>query len=147
MTSKLEAARNRLRNLRERSDEAVANGVTSLVTVAAAGGMAYANVKWPSEGESRMKFAGIDVDLAGGLLFNALGFAGLGASSSGKSQMTSMLLHAVGNGLLSSYAVDKAQEMAVNSTGAAGYAPRQMGTSGRPAYQSSFSRAREESRV
>lgn len=146
MTSKLERARNALKNARERSEEAVANGVTSLVTVGSAGLMSYLNVKFGDENQ-RIKFAGIDADLAAGLLFNALGFAGLGAARSGKAEMATMLLHAVGNGALSSYAVFKAAEIA--DTTSSGMAPRQMpGRTRAPAYGgSAFSRAAAESRV
>lgn len=110
-TSKLERARNALKNARERSEEAVANGVTSLVTVGSAGAMAYANVRFGDD-TGRLKVAGIDADLAGGLLFHALGFAGLGAARSGRAQMATMVMHGLGNGLLSSYAVFKAAEIA-----------------------------------
>lgn len=144
-TSKLERARNALKNARERSEEAVANGMTSLLTVGTAGAMGYANIRF---GENdRLKVAGIDADLAGGLLFHALGFAGLGAARSGRAAMATMAMHAVGNGMLSSYAIAKASEIAVNSqTSAQGRAqvgPRQ------PAYahQSVYARAAQEGRV
>lgn len=109
MTSKLERARHTIANMRARSDEAVANGVTTGVTVLAAGGMSYANARFADDG--RLKVAGVDADLGLGLLFTALGFAGLGASKSGKSEMTSLVLHGLGNGFLSTYAVYKAAEM------------------------------------
>jgi len=150
MTSKLERARNAVKNMKERSDEAVSNAVTSAVTVAAAGGMAYANVRFGDD--DRLKVAGIDADLAGGLLFHALGFAGLGQARSGRAQMGSAVMHALGNGLLSCYAVNKAMEIAVNAgyqgagTGAAGR--RQMpGRQPNYMHQNIYARASAEGRV
>lgn len=144
-TSKLERARNALKNARERSEEAVANGLTSVLTVGTAGAMGYANIRF---GENdRLKVAGIDADLAGGLLFHALGFAGLGAARSGRAQMATMAMHAVGNGMLCSYAIAKASEIAVNSNqGAAGM--RQM-PGRQPSYmhQNIYARASAEGRV
>jgi len=146
-TSKLERARNALKNARERSEEAVANGVTSLVTVGAAGAMSYANVRFGEAG--RLKVAGIDADLAGGLLFHALGFAGLGAARSGRAQMATMVMHGLGNGLLSSYAVFKAAEIAdavdPSPQRAAGKLPD--GQRGIPGMSSAYSRAAAEGRV
>lgn len=145
-TSKLERARNALKNYRERSEEAVANGVTSLVTVGAAGTMSYINVRF---GENdRLKVAGIDADLAGGLLFHALGFAALGGSNSGRAQMATMVMHGLGNGLLSCYAVNKAAEIAASSgTGTAGR-PRQLQNDARvPFAGSAFSNAVAQGRV
>lgn len=146
-TSKLERARNALKNARERSEEAVANGVTSLVTVGSAGAMSYANVRFGDE-NGRLKVAGIDADLAGGLLFHALGFAGLGAARSGRAQMATMVMHGVGNGLLSSYAVFKAAEIAGNSRTTGIARPEQLASGMRaPIMNNAFSRARAEGRV
>lgn len=141
-TSKLERARNALKNARERSEEAIANGVTSLVTVGAAGAMSYANVRF-GDANGRLKVAGIDADLAGGLLFHALGFAGLGAARSGRAQMATMVMHGLGNGLLSSYAVFKAAEIAGQAkTSAQGMAhPSQLRERRQPIMNTAFGRA------
>lgn len=148
MTTKLEAARNRLRNLREKSEDAVAQGVTSLVTVGSAGLMSYLNVKFGDE-DQRIKFAGIDADLAAGLGLNALAFAGMFGANSGKSSMATMLLHSMGNGALASYAVFKAAEIAdASNTSAGREVPRQMnGTERRTPFRSAFSEARAQGRV
>lgn len=147
-TSKLERARNALKNARERSEEAVANGVTSLVTVGSAGAMAYANMRFGDE-SGRLKVAGVDADLAGGLLFHALGFAGLGVARSGRAQMATMVMHGLGNGLLSCYAVFKATEIAEGSTSTSGRAPGQLPQNRRVpnAGSSIFSRTVSEGRV
>lgn len=128
MASKLARAQAALRNARERSEEAVAHGVGALVTVGSAGAMAYANARFGDQG--RLKVAGIDADLAGGLLFSALGFASMGSAKSGRAEMATMMFHSIGNGLLATYAVEKATELAVEArqrASAAGMAgPRQV---------------------
>lgn len=147
-TSKLERARTALKNVRQRGEEAVANGVTSLVTVGAAGAMSYANVRF-GDANGRLKIAGVDADLAGGLLLHALGFAGLGAANSGRAQMATMVMHGAGNGLLSSYAVFKMAEIASQQSKQAGSAnPDQLMPGVRqPIQNNAFSRAHAAGRV
>lgn len=126
--SKLENARARLKNYRERSEEAVATVVSSAVTVGSCALMSYANVKF-GDANGRLQVAGIDVDLGAGLLLSLLSLASLGSAKSGKSEMATMVLGAAGNGLLCTYTANKMTEIATQNSSAQGV-PRQMNAAG-----------------
>lgn len=87
----------RTAGLRGHAERVAGEAIKTAIVVGATGGMAYANGRYSEAGKDHLEYAGVPIDLAGGLLISALSFADvLGRFDE--------FGHALGSGMLGAYA-------------------------------------------
>lgn len=87
----------RTAGLRGHAERVAGEALKTAIVVGATGGMAYVNGRYSEAGKDHLEYAGVPVDLAGGLLISALSFADvLGRFDE--------FGHALGSGMLGAYA-------------------------------------------
>lgn len=85
----------KLARIKEKSEEQIGKGISTVETVGACGLAGYVNARFGTAGE--LQFNGVPVDLAAGIAGAVLSFAGLAGKHGDH-------VHNVANGLMSAYA-------------------------------------------
>jgi hypothetical protein len=87
----------RTAGLRGHAERVAGEAIKTAIVVGATGGMAYVNGRYSEAGKDHLEYAGVPIDLAGGLLISALSFADiLGRFDE--------FGHSLGSGMLGAYA-------------------------------------------